>query len=1122
MSQDPHAERRVALQNALIRRMESVTMSNRAEPFRLEPFLEPDAVEEIRELTALLDDDDDNLRSRFLLGWAHWYHHIGLPQRQDQSELADAVEMFIPWFVAGREPQTFPGELRPALAGLSVRIAEARLEYLKEYAADLDRIASVAGLWQRIVAATPESDPDLPQRLTNLANALMTRHERTGERADLDEAISHLRRALVAVPVGDPNRAYVLTNLGGALIRSFGDSGHRADLDEAIGHLRDGLALTVPDDQVLPERLSNLASALQARFERVGELTDLDEAVVRLRQAAAAMPAGSPNRAGVLDNLGTALRARFDRTAVEADLDQSIRYLHEALTVATPHDPDRVHILNNYGNALETRFERTGALGDLDDAITHLQEAATLTPLDHPERKDCLSNTANALRTRFDRLGVQADLDEAVSDLRLSVAATPPDSPDWPGALSNLAASLLTQFWRTGVPADLDEAISSLHQALFATPADHPDRPGRLSNLAVALQSHFHLRGTVAAVELDEAVASLESAMADVTGDDPRLVSHRFNLASVLLDRFDRAGARADLATAIAHLEAVTAATAADHPDQANYLSSLGLALCRTGTPANRDQAAGYLERAANVTTAAPSLRIRAARTAADLTWESEPSRAAGLLNQAALLLPTVAPRRQSRTDQQYALGGFAGLAADAAALTLADPARPQRERAELALQLLETGRAVLIGQALQVRSDLSDLTTRHPQLADRFSRLRDLLDAPGGASDRVRLSGELEQTLDEIHAQPGFGTFALPPAVDELVAEAEPGPVVVFNTSRVRSDALLVTADGVTSLPLPGLDYETVVDRVSAFHQALGMASSGRTSAARRDAQRELREVLEWLWENGVSPVLDALGYRAAPAPGEPRPRVWWAPGGLLSLLPIHAADETMDRVVSSYTFTIASLRHTRQHPPSPDPAAALIVAMPTTPGIPGQLEYVPDEARKVAAHLPHSITLIEPGPADSSPASSTIPTAANVLELLRRCSIAHFACHGTTDPADPDSSRLLLHDHLTVGALASLNLAHAQLAYLSACNTAVTTDTRLLDEAIHLASAFQLAGYRHVIGTLWTARDERAVEIADAFYAALADITPAAALHHAVQTQRDQFPQTPSLWAAYLHVGA
>jgi CHAT domain-containing protein len=40
------------------------------------------------------------------------------------------------------------------------------------------------------------------------------------------------------------------------------------------------------------------------------------------------------------------------------------------------------------------------------------------------------------------------------------------------------------------------------------------------------------------------------------------------------------------------------------------------------------------------------------------------------------------------------------------------------------------------------------------------------------------------------------------------------------------------------------------------------------------------------------------------------------------------------------------------------------------------------------------------------------------------------------------------------------------------------------LLDESIHLASAFQLAGFPHVIATLWQTGDSAAVQVAEDFY--------------------------------------
>jgi len=74
-------------------------------------------------------------------------------------------------------------------------------------------------------------------------------------------------------------------------------------------------------------------------------------------------------------------------------------------------------------------------------------------------------------------------------------------------------------------------------------------------------------------------------------------------------------------------------------------------------------------------------------------------------------------------------------------------------------------------------------------------------------------------------------------------------------------------------------------------------------------------------------------------------------------------------------------------------------------------------------------------------------------------------------------------------------LELSHARLAYLSACSTAITQNQNLLDEAVHLAAGFQLAGFPHVIGTLWPILDATAAAIANDFYLGLTD--PDGTLH-------------------------
>jgi CHAT domain-containing protein len=148
-------------------------------------------------------------------------------------------------------------------------------------------------------------------------------------------------------------------------------------------------------------------------------------------------------------------------------------------------------------------------------------------------------------------------------------------------------------------------------------------------------------------------------------------------------------------------------------------------------------------------------------------------------------------------------------------------------------------------------------------------------------------------------------------------------------------------------------------------------------------------------------------------------------------------------------------------------------------------------------------------------------------VLAALPRARWAHFACHGAADPDDPSASHLLLADHqkrpLTVTEVARLRLDDAELAFLSACSTA-RPGRRLTDEAIHLASAFQLAGYRHVIGTLWPVNDRAAVAIADDIYTSIVTGTGdvAGAVHAATRKRRNRWADSPSVWASHIHVGA
>ncbi len=100
------------------------------------------------------------------------------------------------------------------------------------------------------------------------------------------------------------------------------------------------------------------------------------------------------------------------------------------------------------------------------------------------------------------------------------------------------------------------------------------------------------------------------------------------------------------------------------------------------------------------------------------------------------------------------------------------------------------------------------------------------------------------------------------------------------------------------------------------------------------------------------------------------------------------------------------------------------------------------------------------------------------DVLSALQDRRIFRFAGHGLTDQEDPSKSSLILSDGLlAVASLLERNVHNRApfLAYISACETGEVKQGNLIDEALHLISACQLAGFQYVIGMLWIVKDER-----------------------------------------------
>ncbi|MGW3645629.1 CHAT domain-containing protein [Streptomyces sp. NPDC000878] len=946
--------------------------------------------------------------------------------------------------------------------------------------------------------------------LANLGAALSMRYDVSGALADLDEAIDVLSGA---IGEGGAVEARTLSVLGLSYYYRYDKTGDVADLEAGVHWSRRAVAVTTPADPGRPDWLGNLATALLMWHRHAGAPEVLDEAVDLMREAASLTPPEHGDRERAQSNLGDALLERYQSTGSPDDLREAVAAVRDAVTHSVPGTPGAAKARTMLGNTLLQLYELTGDPADLDEAI-ELSDLTDRAGGSVPVTARDLNNLGVPLLIRYDLTGSGTDLDRAITAYHEAHRLAAPGSTEAVRALLNLGNALEYRYRKSGHRPDLDEAIVFLGRAADSGPAA-AERPMVFINLAKALAVRYELSGE--AEDIDRSADAMKQALAALPAGHARRHRYLSAYGSVLVRRGARTGSLTDLDGAVAHAGAAVEATPDSDPRRSAHFINLAAALVarfrHTGDPQDRADAERLLGTAAEATVSPAAVRVQAAREAGALALERGDTEAAlAFLEQAVLLMPLLAWRGIPRADQERRLTELAGVASVAAAAAVA-VGRPER-----AVELLEQGRSVLWSQILDTREDLTALRAVRPDLVDRLTEVRAALDvqidhdfagrAPTGAGDRTASARSWDRLVAEVRSLPGFQGFLKPRSFEELSVSAAEGPVVVVNLSALRCDALVIVDGAVRVVPLPGLDPERLVEHLNDVFGTFDDPPAGLAAVVR--AHLTVTSLLEWLWTAVTGPVLAAVG---------PVRRLWWCPTGLLAFLPLHAAlrpgtdESALDHVVSSYTPTLRDLITARSRPEPPDPRV-LVVAMPETPGAPDLAVEPETDALK---RLFGSRATVVTGPG---------ATRARVLDEIGRHSWVHFACHGHQDLADPSRNALLLADEpLTVLDLARLRPTGAELAYLSACRTAAG-GAALPDEAIHLASSLRLAGFRHVIATLWPLYDSVAPQVSEDVYQALADSggTSGAAelLHAAVRRLRNaSVGHSPAVWAPYVHIG-
>ena len=920
--------------------------------------------------------------------------------------------------------------------------------------------------------------------LVGLSIHLSDRYDQLGTIKDLEEAIVLGREALHLNPRGYPDRSMSLNNLAARLYIRHNGLGAMEDLDEGFVLSREALDLRPQGHPDRSESLNDLAVYLTTRYFQLGAMEDLNEGIVLGREALDLRPQGHPDRSESLRNLSYHLSTRYNQLGAMEDVDEAILLARKALDLCPHGHPDRPISLDSFALDLFNRYNRLGAMEDLDEAILLDRKALDLFPQGHPVRSTSLNNLALYLSTRYNQLGATEDLDEAILLARKSLDLFPQGRPGRATCLNNLALHLSARYNQLGAMEDLDEAILLAREALDIFTQGHPLRSTSLNNLALYMSLRYNQLGAME--DLDEAILLARKALDLCPQEHPDRSTPLNGLAQHLSIRSDKLGAIEDLDEAILLARKALDLCLQGHCGWLRSLGNLARHLCirftRSKQLQDKEELFSLYAQLVNVPQIVFSFDLSAARAWIRVAEDFQhPTILLAYETYLRLLIQHLAALPSLPRHLVILKSLTSSLAVDAFSACL-------RERAPArAVELLEQGRGVFWGQLTRLYSPLEDVIGSSPEgkkLADEFTWLalliRNVLNSTStDQHERLcHLNFDLQRVVFNVRRLPGLSRFLLPSLFSDLQRSASGGPVIIVNASKYSCDALIVFLDrDPVHIPLR-ITQKNAQDLSKEFHTLT-------VRATRADVTKELAFFLRKLWDEIVSPIVDCL-QTTQPS----QSRIWWCPTAEFSVLPLHAAgpyrkgQQNLPHLyISSYTPTLTALiRARRRDPLNPTAEQKCFIAIGQAKAAgESELLSVGTELDNIAQRVDGFTTFTRIDGEESR--------ISRVVEELGKNQWVHLACHGLPNRKQPFESAFALHDgHFTIQHIIGCDLKNTEFAYLSACHTTVG-DEESPDEAIHLASAMQFAGFRSVIGTMWTVDDGLASEITSTFYEHMVD---------------------------------
>ncbi|MCJ1390661.1 Ankyrin-2 [Xylographa bjoerkii] len=795
--------------------------------------------------------------------------------------------------------------------------------------------------------------------------------------------------------------------------------------------------------------------------------------------------------------------------------------------------------LNNLAHDLKERYAAFGRIGDIEEALSLVAKAHLLAEKSTmPSIKACYyeicTNYGNILDSMYETTGQEENLFKSVKFALKALSAKVMTGDERIQRLCNIAYRCKSVHERTQIIQFLNSGLKLSKAAFAIRGCLEASYFQALNTFCGLLHDYFH-RQSPSKTDTNQLVVL--SKLAILYAKEPVVLAKGYhNISTNLAFRYQRFHEMEDLHSAISYSLRSLRSCSWKDANRALYLSGLGnrleLLYEATADSSTIESAISIHEVAVNIS---PN-DVKAAYNLATATLRrSQKSELPENEQMTASKFEAVLAMPLAPATERIKAGGAALLYA---------LINPDKMHGYLLVKDIQQMLPNMIG-SLDSNEDLQHVLAQLHEFPERIvcaclqaskppweAMLR--AEAMRGIAMKIMLAKRLPaQTNRKALIESDNQTRYPGPQDVEIMEEAQKAlagtqnAIVDLSLTRRNSYAVIMTANGVSSLKLSHLHYQSVELAMK------GLTGDNRVAAPRNGTKLErnarLRNILSWLWADLVQPVLKYLDLLRNSETKTEMPQIWWLASGSHGSLPFHAAGDartgsfqnTMDHVISSYIPSVKGLNHAYEIQRSLESCQkpeGLLVTMPRTDGLP---DIDPKVEIEAFASLPGNKRILE------------YPSAHEVLIALRSCHMCHLSCHGIMDATDPFNARLILgsateQDPLSVKQVLQENLKQKRFLYLAACSTAQNSAKRLGHEVIHLATAFQLAGFPSVAGSLWEVEGLASGLVSAIFYRKIGetwnggvDGNLAQALHSSIYEYRKRNEENVLSWAPFVFYG-